>query len=72
MTDWKRKLSSRKFWALLAALLTSLLTAFGASNGTVIQVTGVIGAFGAVITYIMGEAYVDGKSASSTTTEDPQ
>ncbi|MGR6764622.1 hypothetical protein ACU1JV_22740 [Paenibacillus sp. T2-29] len=72
MTDWKRKLSSRKFWALLAALLTSLLTAFGASNDTVIQVTGVIGAFGAVITYIMGEAYVDGKSASSTTTEDPQ
>ncbi|MCP3744371.1 MULTISPECIES: hypothetical protein [Paenibacillus] len=39
MTDWKRKLSSRKFWALLAALLTSLLTAFGANNDTVIQVT---------------------------------
>ncbi|MGM1023031.1 MAG: hypothetical protein ACQEXV_21585 [Bacillota bacterium] len=65
MTDWKRKLSSRKFWALLAALLTSLLTAFGASNDTVIQVTGVIGAFSAVIAYILAEAYVDGKSAES-------
>ncbi|AET58778.1 hypothetical protein HPL003_10085 [Paenibacillus terrae HPL-003] len=53
MTDWKRKLSSRKFWALLAALITSLLTAFGANNDTVIQVTGVIGAFGAVVAYIL-------------------
>ncbi|MGN9169516.1 hypothetical protein D1872_78620 [compost metagenome] len=72
MTDWKRKLSSRKFWALLAALITSLLTAFGASNDTVIQVTGVIGAFGAVIAYILAEAYVDGKSADSPTTDNEE
>ncbi|MGO4953115.1 hypothetical protein [Paenibacillus sp. DRB1-1] len=69
MTDWKRKLSSRKFWALLAALITSLLTTFGASNDTVIQVTGVIGAFGAVIAYILAEAYVDGKSTGSDSQE---
>ncbi|MEK4732779.1 hypothetical protein [Paenibacillus sp. FSL L8-0641] len=70
MTDWKCKLSSRKFWALLAALLTSLLTAFGANNDTVIQVTGVIGAFGALIAYILAEAYVDGKSTDSPTNEE--
>ncbi|VUG07029.1 hypothetical protein PPOLYM_03437 [Paenibacillus polymyxa] len=69
MTDWKRKLSSRKFWALLAALITSLLTAFGANNDTVIQVTGVIGAFGAVIAYILAEAYVDGKSVEVSRTD---
>ncbi|UMY55380.1 MULTISPECIES: hypothetical protein [Paenibacillus] len=68
MTDWKRKLSSRKFWALLAALITSLLTVFGANNDTVIQVTGVIGTFGAVVAYILAEAYVDGKSAEATGT----
>ncbi|OMF31947.1 MULTISPECIES: hypothetical protein [Paenibacillus] len=67
MTDWKRKLSSRKFWALLAALITSLLTALGASNDTVIQVTGVIGAFGTMIAYILAEAYVDGKSIRNET-----
>ncbi|MCP3808492.1 hypothetical protein NLX78_14730 [Paenibacillus sp. Lou8.1] len=72
MTDWKRKLSSRKFWALLAALITSLLTAIGANNDTVIQVTGVIGAFGAVIAYILAEAYVDGKSADSPTTDNEE
>jgi membrane protease YdiL (CAAX protease family) len=72
MTHWKRKLSSRKFWALLAALITSLLTALGASNDTVIQVTGVIGAFGAVIAYILAEAYVDGKSAEATLTDESE
>ncbi|MEK5404797.1 hypothetical protein MKX36_02500 [Paenibacillus sp. FSL W8-0439] len=55
---------------LLAALLTSLLTVFGTSNDTVIQVTGVIGAFGVVIAYILAEAYVDGKSAETSTTDD--
>ncbi|ADO57408.1 hypothetical protein [Paenibacillus polymyxa] len=69
MTDWKRKLSSRKFWALLAALITSLLTAFGANNDTVIQVIGVIGTLGAVIAYILAEAYVDGKSSGAMGTD---
>jgi hypothetical protein len=70
VTDWKRKLSSHKFWALLTALITSLLTAFGENNATVIQVTGVIGAFGAVIAYILAEAYVGGKSAETSATDD--
>ncbi|ALP38019.1 hypothetical protein ASL14_19320 [Paenibacillus sp. IHB B 3084] len=61
-TDWKRKLSRWKFWTLLATLVTSLLTALGASNDTVIQVTGVIGTFGAVIAYILAETYVDAKA----------
>jgi hypothetical protein len=45
------------FWALLAALITSLFTALVASNDTVVQGIGVIGAFGAVIVYILAEAY---------------
>ncbi|AUS24709.1 hypothetical protein C1A50_0518 [Paenibacillus polymyxa] len=48
-----------------------MLTAFGANNATaVIQGTGVIGAFGAVIAYILAEAYVDGKSAETSATDD--
>ncbi|MEK4456341.1 hypothetical protein [Paenibacillus sp. FSL R10-2748] len=46
-----------------------MLTAFGASKDTVIQVTGVIGTFGAVIAYILAEAYVDGKSSGATGTD---
>lgn len=59
--NWKQKLASRKFWALVAALGTSVLVAFGAGDEVVTQVTGVIGAVGSVIAYIFAEAYVDGK-----------
>lgn len=60
--DWKRKLSSRKFWALLAALATSVLAASGAGESVTLQVTGVIGAVGACVAYILAEGYADGSS----------
>ncbi|PAD72384.1 hypothetical protein [Paenibacillus campinasensis] len=58
--DWKRKLSSRKFWALLAAFATSVLAASGAGENVTLQVTGVIGAVGACVAYILAEGYADG------------
>ncbi|WP_018755217.1 hypothetical protein [Paenibacillus terrigena] len=64
--DWKRKLASRKFWALVAALGTSVLVAGGAGAETVTQVVGIIGAVGAVVAYIFAEAYVDGKRTNKT------
>ena len=57
--DWKRKLSSRKFWALLAALATSVLAAGGAGENVTLQVTGVIGAVGACVAYILAEGAAD-------------
>lgn len=60
--DWKRKLSSRKFWALLAGLATSGLVMFNVSDNTAAQVVAVIGAFGSVAVYILSEAYVDGQA----------
>ncbi|OMC94368.1 hypothetical protein [Paenibacillus odorifer] len=62
--DILRKLSSRKFWALLAALATSVLTASGAGDNTVLHVTGVIGAVGACVAYMLAEGIAD--SARST------
>lgn len=70
--DWMRKLASRKFWALLAALVTSLLTAGGAGESVVLQVTGIIGAFGACIAYILAEGYVDGSKDSKDTRDNTQ
>jgi hypothetical protein len=58
--DWKRKLSSRKFWALVAGLATSVLVLAKVPENTIVQVAAVIGAFGAVVTYMLAEAYVDG------------
>jgi len=64
-TNWRRKLSSRKFWALLAGLVTSILSALGYSESIAIRVTGIITAAGAVIAYILAEAYIDGKYVES-------
>jgi|GEM_PF-350431 hypothetical protein len=59
--DWKRKLTSRKFWVALIGFVTTLLIAFGVDGLTVEQVTGVITAGGVLIAYILGESYADGK-----------
>ncbi|CQR55249.1 hypothetical protein [Paenibacillus riograndensis] len=59
--DWKAKLASRKFWALIAALATSIFGAVGASDDTAVKVTGIITAVGACAVYMLAEAYTDGK-----------
>lgn len=54
-----RKLSSRKFFALLAGFVGSLLIAFNVSDSDIAQVTAIIGSFGAIAVYILAEASVD-------------
>jgi hypothetical protein len=60
--DWKRKLSSRKFWALIAAFITAVLVIFGASEGSIEKVAAIITSGGAVIAYILAEANIDAKA----------
>jgi len=57
--NWTRKLSSRKFWALIAGFLGSLLIAFNVGENQIAQVTSIITAFGSVAVYIFAEASVD-------------
>ena len=61
--DWRRKLSSRKFWALLAGLATTTGVLLKVPENTTAQVVAVIGAFGSVVGYMLAEAYVDGQAA---------
>lgn len=63
MTDWKRKLTSRKFWAAVIAFITPLLLAFGLAEDTVTQVTAIIMAGADVAAYIIAEGMVDARSA---------
>lgn len=65
MIDWKRKLTSRKFWAAIAQFVTMLLLAFGKDQETATQVTALIMAGAAVVAYIIGEGLADAASASS-------
>lgn len=57
--DILTKLSSRKFWALLAGFISSLLLAFNLGENDIAQITAIITAFGSVAVYILAEASVD-------------
>ena len=57
--DWKRKLTSRKFWTAVAEFVTMLIIALGGTQETAVQVTALIMAGAAVIAYIVGEGLVD-------------
>ena len=59
--DWKRKLSSRKFWVALIGFVTAILVAFKVDELTIEQVTSVISAASILVAYILDEGYVDGK-----------
>ncbi|MDF2545820.1 MAG: uncharacterized protein K0R93_718 [Anaerosolibacter sp.] len=59
--DWMRKLSSRKFWSLLMALIAAGLVLVKVEATVISQVSAVIGAFSSVVIYILAEANVDGK-----------
>ena len=58
-TNWKSKLTSRKFWAAVAGFVTPVMLAFGATESAVTQVTAIIMAGAAVVAYIIGEGLVD-------------
>lgn len=57
--NWKRKLTSRKFWAAVVGFITAILIAFKIDNLTVEQVTTVISALGVLVAYILGEGLAD-------------
>ena len=57
--DWKRKLSSRKFWTALSALFAAIAVVCGAGDSTVTEVSAIISAAGVLAAYILGESIVD-------------
>lgn len=67
--DWKSKLTSRKFWAAIVAVVTCVCVIFGVDELTTEQVTALIMAVGALIAYILGEGFVDAQRAKNQTEE---
>lgn len=56
--NWKQKLTSRKFWALVAALATAIMTGL-ASDNQIAHVVSIISGIGACVAYMFAEAKVD-------------
>jgi hypothetical protein len=57
--DWKRKLSSRKFWAAVSAWLTSLLTAFNVTENHIAQAGIIVAGIGSLCVYMLAEGMAD-------------
>lgn len=57
--NWKRKLTSRKFWTAVASFVSMMVVALGGTQNTAAQSTALIMAGASVIAYIIGEGLAD-------------
>lgn len=57
--DWKRKLTSRKFWIAVCAFVSLIMIACGKTEAEAKQVAAIIMAGAVVIGYILGEGLTD-------------
>ena len=60
MTNWKRKLTSRKFWAAVAGFITGIIIYITSEDKSPEKLTAVIMSAGSLIGYIIGEGIADG------------
>ena len=63
--DWKKKLTSRKFWAAVCSLVTQIIVAFGGTEDQTVKITALIMAGATVIAYIIGEGLVDASNKNT-------
>lgn len=61
--DWKKKLSSRKFWLTLATFGVAVVALFAGSPELADRIAALIMAGGSVITYVISESAVDAAAA---------
>ena len=61
--DWKRKLTSRKFWIAVTALVSGLILAFGGSDADANEIGGIIMAAASAVAYVIGEGLTDAANA---------
>lgn len=66
MIDWKRKLTSRKFWVSLAGFVAGLVILFGGSQAEADKISGSILSGAAVVGYVLGESMADSAGAANT------
>ena len=57
--DWKRKLTSRKFWIAVCSFITLILIACGKTEVEAKQVAAIVMAGAVALGYILGEGLTD-------------
>lgn len=68
--NWKRKLTSRKFWAAVIGVVISVMVLFGVDSGEQERITAVITSTATLIAYIIGEGMIDGAHTNEENKED--
>lgn len=61
-SEWKKKLTSRKFWVAVSALVVALCVLFGVDELTVEKLAATVSALGVLMVYIFTEGALDEKS----------
>jgi len=69
MIEFLKKLTSRKFLAAAAGLISGLSLAFGLDDGIVSAVSGAVLAGASLISYIITEGRIDAKKAADAATK---
>lgn len=67
--DWKKKLTSRKFWAAVADFVTMLIFAFNGTQELAGKITALIMGGAAVVAYIIAEGLTDAAGVEAATAE---
>lgn len=65
--DWKRKLSSRKFWALIAGFVAGVIVFVKSPEKSPEAVGGLVVMLGSIVSYIIGEGLADSKRDTTET-----
>lgn len=65
MSDFVRKLTSRKLWMAIAGVATGIALALGADASEIQTITGAVTALIAAVVYIVTEGRVDAESVKN-------
>ena len=57
--NWGQKLSSRKFWVAMIALVVSVVAFTNCDQGTTEKIVALVGAIGSMVMYMLSETMVD-------------
>lgn len=67
--DWKRKLSSRKFWLALIGFLTPILVIAKVETSIIESVAAIIMSGASLVAYVLAEGFIDAKNIENKTEE---
>lgn len=67
--DWKRKLTSRKWWTAVTGVIVSLMVLFNADSVQAERITALITAVSSAVAYTLAEGFIDAAAVNAAETK---